>query len=93
MAGATELECGASVTGQRSNQLNYAPNRGINNLHRKQDVALGAGFGLICELVPFVPVDGVGGRNALRTQALFKYLLFRSPPPLQTYAIDINNLT
>src|SRR6266446_7175143 len=32
MAGATELECGASVTRQRSNQLNYVPNRGINNL-------------------------------------------------------------
>jgi hypothetical protein len=32
MAGAMELECGASVTGQRSNQLNYVPNRGINNL-------------------------------------------------------------
>ncbi len=32
MAGATELECGASVTGQGSNQLNYVPNRGINNL-------------------------------------------------------------
>src|SRR6266851_10177547 len=32
MAGATELECGASVTGQRSNQLNYVPSRGINNL-------------------------------------------------------------
>jgi hypothetical protein len=25
---------------------------------------------------------GVGGCNALRTQALFKYLSFRSPPPL-----------
>jgi len=29
---ATGLEYAASVTGQRSNQLNYVPNRGINNL-------------------------------------------------------------
>ena len=33
MAGTTGLEPAASaVTGQRSNQLNYVPNRGINNL-------------------------------------------------------------
>jgi len=29
---ATGLEYAASVTGQRSNQLNYVPSRGINNL-------------------------------------------------------------
>ena len=33
MAGTTGLEPAASaVTGQRSNQLNYVPNRRINNL-------------------------------------------------------------
>ena len=33
MAGTTGLEPAASaVTGQRSNQLNYVPNRGINDL-------------------------------------------------------------
>ena len=33
MAGTTRLELATSaVTGQRSNQLNYVPNRGINNL-------------------------------------------------------------
>ena len=33
MAGTTGLEPATSaVTGQRSNQLNYVPNRGINNL-------------------------------------------------------------
>ena len=33
MAGTTGLEPAASaVTGQRSNQLNYVPNREINNL-------------------------------------------------------------
>jgi len=26
------VECFGGVTGQRSNQLNYVPNRGINNL-------------------------------------------------------------
>ena len=32
MAGTTRLELATSaVTGQRSNQLNYVPNRGINN--------------------------------------------------------------
>ena len=33
MAGTTRLELATSaVTGQRSNQLNYVPSRGINNL-------------------------------------------------------------
>ncbi len=33
MAGTTRLELATSaVTGQRSNQLNYVPNRGINDL-------------------------------------------------------------
>jgi hypothetical protein len=33
MAGTTRLELATSaVTGQRSNQLNYVPNREINNL-------------------------------------------------------------
>jgi hypothetical protein len=33
MAGTTRLELATSaVTGQRSNQLNYVPNRGISNL-------------------------------------------------------------
>ena len=33
VAGTTRLELATSaVTGQRSNQLNYVPNRGINNL-------------------------------------------------------------
>ena len=33
MAGTTRLELATSaVTGQRSNQLNYVPNRGSNNL-------------------------------------------------------------
>jgi hypothetical protein len=33
MAGTTRLELATSaVTGQRSNQLNYVPNRGNNNL-------------------------------------------------------------
>ena len=33
LAGTTGLEPATSaVTGQRSNQLNYVPNRGINNL-------------------------------------------------------------
>jgi len=31
-ARAIELEYAAAVTGQRSNQLNYVPNRGINDL-------------------------------------------------------------
>ena len=35
MAGTTGLEPAASaVTGQRSNQLNYVPNRGINDLQQ-----------------------------------------------------------
>src|SRR5207253_1076569 len=41
MAGTTRLELATSaVTGQRSNQLNYVPNRGINNLRRLLSVFL-----------------------------------------------------
>jgi hypothetical protein len=39
MAGTTRLELATSaVTGQRSNQLNYVPNRGINDLRKTKQI-------------------------------------------------------
>jgi hypothetical protein len=73
MAGTTGLEPAASaVTGQRSNQLNYVPNRGSNNLAEKTANKAFAGFAYSARVAFRVKECGCFRRN--RPQTVYKSL-------------------
>jgi hypothetical protein len=52
-----------------------------------------AGFELVRGLFRLFRLAGMGGCNALRAQALLKYLSFRSPPPLPSIFLMDGHLT
>src|SRR5260370_14384044 len=60
------------VTGQRSNQLNYVPNRGINNLPQNLANKAFARFAYSARSALCVKECGCFGSN--RTQTAYKYL-------------------
>src|SRR5882724_8998082 len=73
MAGTTRLELATSaVTGQRSNQLNYVPNRGINDLAQNLANKAFARFAYSARFAFLVKECGCFRRN--RHQTAYKYL-------------------
>ena len=66
MAGTTGLEPATSaVTGQRSNQLNYVPNRGINDLAQNLANKAFASFAYSAPVAWFAPDCKLSWQNRL----------------------------
>src|SRR5216683_7388637 len=66
MAGTTRLELATSaVTGQRSNQLNYVPNRGFNNLAQNPTNKAFAGFAYSALVASVAPDCKLSWQNRL----------------------------